>query len=333
MSVTIKDIAKELNLSKTTVSFVLSGIGTQKGVSKQTQERILEYVNKINYQPNQLAQSLISGVTKMIGVLIPSIGDVFYAKLVKEIEREAEKNNYTIIIASSERIPEREVKLIRAMRARQVDGMVIAATEHSQKAIARLLGDKFPFVLVDRIYPELETNYVIINDIQTTYTLVGHLIGKGCRRVALITTDTKVSAITDRLEGYRRALDAAGIPFDPSLYCEVPRNDYSVHVGRVVQELFDRNPDVDGFCFTAHYLASEAVMYMYKSGMDIGKYGMASIHENSIVGVLAPRMNIARIPLDIIGKNAVDILLNDIRENGNAPKSGNIISPKIIFND
>ena len=333
MSITIKDIARELNLSRTTISFVLSGIGTEKGVSKKTQDRVLSYVKLINYQPNQLARSLIRGVTNTIGVVVPSIGDSFYAKLLKEIEYEAEKKGYIIIISSSERIPEREIKLIRAMRAKQVDGLIIAPTEQLRKEMSKLLGDNFPFVLVDRYYPDLNTNYVILNDINTSYVLVCNLINKGRKRIAFITADTKVSALADRLTGYKNALEAAGIPFDPAIYCEVSRNNYSTCIGDVLDKLFKENPDVDAFCFTAHYLASEAVMYMYKKSMDINSYGLATVHANPIIEVLSPKMTVARIPLEIIGRNAVDILIEDIKAGGKAPKTGSIISAEISIND
>ncbi len=333
MSITIKDIAKELNLSKTTISFVLSGIGAEKGVSKKTQERILSYVESINYQPNQLARSLIRGVTNTIGVLVPSIGDSFYAKLLKEIEREAEKEGYIIIISSSERMPEREIKLIRAMRAEQVDGLIIAPTEHLREEMNKLLVDNFPFILIDRFYPDLNTNYVVLNDVNAFYRLIRNLVDKGKKRIAFITADTKVSALTDRLAGYKNALESAGIPFDPAIYCEVPRNDYPLYIEDILDKLFRENPDVDALCFTAHYLASEAVMYMYKKNIDISSYGLATIHDNPIIEVLSPKMSVARIPLDAIGRSAVGILIEDIKAGGKSPKVGSIVSAEIAIND
>ena len=333
MSITINDIAKELNLSKTTISFVLSGIGTEKGVNAKTQERVLSYIKSINYQPNQLARSLVRGVTNTIGILVPSIGDSFYAKLLKEIEREAEKKGYIIIISSSERMPEREIKLIRAMRAKQVDGFIIAPTEHLRKKMENLLDDHVPFVLIDRFYPEINTNYVVINDVNTLFRLVRNLIDKGRKRIAFITVDAKISALTNRLTGYKSALDSAGIPFDPALYCEVPRNDYHIHIEGILEKLFKENPDVDALCFTTHYLASEAVMYMYKKGINIASYGLATIHTNPIVELLSPKMTVARIPLEVIGRNAVDILIGDMKTGGKAPKTGCIVSAEISIND
>ena len=333
MSITISDIARGLNLSTTTVSFVLSGIGTEKGVSKKTQERILNYAKSINYQPNLLARSLIKGKSNTIGVLVPSIGDSFYAKLLKELESEAEKRGYIMIMSSSERIYEREVKMIAAMRSKRVDGMIIAPTEHLQAELNNLLNDDFPFVLIDRFYPDVSTNYVIVNDVNTTYKLVRNLIDKGRKRIAFITVDTKISALADRLLGYKNALDSAHIPFDPKIYCEVPRNNYSRYIGDVLEKLFRENPDVDALYFTAHYLASEAVMYMYKKNMNIDSYGLATVHTNPVIEVLSPKMSVARIPLDVIGRNAVDILIEDINSGGKATKMGSIISTEIIIND
>ena len=333
MSITIKDIAKQLNLSQTTVSFVLSGIGTEKGVCRTTQQRILNFAESVNYQPNHLARSLIKGKSNTIGVLVPSIGDSFYAQLLKELEAEAEKRAYIIIISSSERIPEREVKLIQTMRAQQVDGLIIAPTEHLRKEVNRLLKDNMPFVLIDRFYPEIDTNYVVVNDVNMSYRLVRNLIDKGRKRIAFVTVDAKISALADRLTGYKMALDSAGIPFDPAIYCEVPRNDYPVHIEGVLDKLLGDNPDVDAFYFTAHYLAAETVMYLYKKGMDIASFGLATVHTNPVLEVLSPKMSVARIPLDIIGRNAIDMLIEDIKAGGKAPKTGSIISTEILIND
>lgn len=332
-NVKLKDIARELNLSKTTVSFVLSGIGDEKGISKATQAKILDYSQAINYRPNQLAQSLTSGITNTIGLIVPSIGDAFYAKLVKEIEKEAEKRGYVILISSSERDSRREMNLIYTMRAKQVDGLVIAPTDNCKKEVEKLLEDNFPFVLVDRICLELDTNYVIIDDEESSYKLVRNLIDKGRRKIAFLTTDTKGSAILNRAKGYHRALKDAGTTLDGSLVIKVPRENYSAYTGDILRELFENHPDIDGFFFAAHYLASETMLYMYKNGMDISSFGLATIHDNPVVEALAPNMSVAKIPLDVMAGKAVNILWTNMKKKGVNEMSGTVIPAKIVIKD
>lgn len=333
MGVTIKDIANELNLSKTTVSFVLSGIGSEKGISTTTQEKILQYAKEIDYQPNLLARSLYSGISNTIGVIVPSIGDMFYAELVKEIEIEAKKKGYIITICSSERDVFQEVKMIRMLKAKQVDGLIIAPTEHCESEILLLLKENFPFVLVDRFFPKLKTNYVVIDDKETSFILVNHLIKKGKKKIALITTDTHITAIDLRTEGYKKALNDANIQFDPNLYCEVKRNDYLNNIILVLDNLLNNNPDIDAFYFTAHYLASETIIYFFKRGISINQFGLACIHENQILDTLAPNMNVARIPIENMGCEAVDILINDMKTTENKNKVEKILPVLLYIKD
>jgi LacI family transcriptional regulator len=312
MKLTIKDIAKDLKLSKTTVSFVLSGIGSSKGISAATQKRILRYAEDKEYQPNLLAKSLYSGKSNTIGVVIPSIGDAFYAKLVMEFEVEAKKNGYIMTICSSERDVLQEAKMIRMLKTKQVDGLIIAPTEHCEQELESLLRENFPFVLVDRFYPNLKTNYVVIDDIETSFTLVNRLIGRGKKKIALITPDTQVSAISLRKEGYIKALNKANLLFDENLYCKVKRNDYANNIIEVLDNLLEKVPDVDGFFFTTHYLALETVLYFLGKNIRISQFGLACIHRNPIFETLAPTMDVASIPLDEMGHKAVNILLDDI---------------------
>lgn len=165
MKSSLKYIAEKLNISKTTVSWVLSGKGDEKGISKATQERVLQYAKSLNYQPNLLARSLNTGVSGTIGLIIPSISDLFYSQIPREIECGAEKLGYSLMICSSESEIDRENKMIRLFRAKQVDGIIMVPTKHSKFEIKRLMQDKYPFVvLFDRYFSDFQTNYVIIDN-------------------------------------------------------------------------------------------------------------------------------------------------------------------------
>ena len=327
MKVTIKDIAKDLKVSKTTVSFVLSGIGSSKGISASTQKKILAYVEEKGYQPNLLAKSLYTGISNTIGVIVPSIGDIFYAELVKEFEVEAKKSGYILTICSSERDVLQEVRMIRMLKTKQVDGLIIAPTEYCGQELKSLLKENFPFVLVDRYYPDLETNYVVVDDVETSFVLTNKLIAQGKKKIALITSDTGITTITLRNEGYKKALSKAKMSFDDNLFCEVKRNDYANNIVEVLDNLLKKVPDIDGFYFTTHYLALETILYFIKKNINISQYGLACIHRNPIFETLAPTMYVARIPLDEMGSEAVNILLNEMNnKNGTIDKIGYEIS-------
>lgn len=313
-SASLSDIAKKLNLSKTTVSWVLSNQGDKKGLSVATQKEVLECAAELNYQPNYLARSLNTGTTNTIGLILPSISDAFYSSITKSIVLEAEKHDYTVMICSSESDNQREDKMISSFKMKHIDGIILAPTKHSEVEIEKLINDKYPFVLFDRYFEELNVNYVIIENEQSSYELVKHLISKGKKKIAIITTNPHLTIMIHRYNGYARALDEAGISFNPNLYGVVPIKNYENAVYDVLDNIYELVPDVDGFFFTSHILALEAFNYFYERHIDIGNgKGLASIHSTHAFKVLAPQMSTAMMPTNDIGEKATQILLKSIK--------------------
>ena len=271
MNASLKNIAEELNVSRTTVSWVLSGKGTKEKISLGTQERILEYAKKVNYQPNLLARSLISGASKTIGLIVPSIGDEFYAQIARSIELKMEECGYTVTFCSSERESDREVKMIRMLKSKMVDGLIIAPTKNVKAEIENLIKESFPFVLIDRFFPELDTNYVIIDNEDGCYRLTKHLLSLKRKKIAFITSDTNLVVMGLRYNGYKRAIIEAGNLLLPDLYIEVKRSNYEEELVHAFDKMFQRVPDVDGFCFATHYLALEGIRYFYSHHIDINE--------------------------------------------------------------
>lgn len=206
----IKEIAEALNLSKATVSWILSGQGEKKGFSEKTIKRVKDYADSVNYSPNLIARSLSLGTSNTIGLIIPFIDDTFYAQLTMAIEREAIKNKYMLFVCSSEGNGEKEFELMKALRSKQVDGLIIAPNNLSRDGIDYLKKESFPFVLVDRYYPSIPSNYVVVNNKEGCYDLVKRLAASGAHKIALVTTDVHLYVMKQRIEGYCQALTDAG---------------------------------------------------------------------------------------------------------------------------
>lgn len=315
MSISLKDIANSLNVSKTTVSWVLSGRGDERKISRLTQEKIKAYAKAHNYTPNLLAKSLNSGKTNTIGLVIPSIADTFYAQIAREVEIEAEKLGYTVTFCSSEADEARESRMIRMLKAKQVDGMIIAATEYTRNEIENLAKESFPLVLIDRFFPELDTNYVIVDNENGVHCVIEKMIESGRKKIAFVTTDTQLIVMKKRQAGYEKALDEASIPFNPELVVEVSRKNYEDDIVRKLDDLFVREPNVDAFFFATHYLALEALRYFYKHHLDHeDKFILGCFHSTYALDILAPQMIIIEQPISQIGKQSVDILAQCIEK-------------------
>ena len=315
MKVSLKDIAQALNLSKATISWILSGQGEAKGFSEATIKRVKEYADSVNYRPNQVARSLSLGTSNTLGLIIPFIGDTFYAQLAQAVETEAARNNYALFVCSSEGDGAKEYKLIQMLKSKQVDGIIVAPTKVSRKGIDILTKDSLPFVLVDRYYPNVPTNYVIVNNSQSSYDLVYHIGKKGAKKIVLLTTDVHLYVMKQRIEGYRKALRDLNLSNDLSLEIFVDRQNYRVDIVDKLDYLFSELPDVDGFFFSTHYLALEAIRYFIERNIDYkNKFQMGSFHEMTSLDILAPRMSISRMPIHGMGVESVKILLENIQD-------------------
>ena len=314
MNVSIKDIANALNLSKATVSWILSGQGVSKGFSEKTIKRVQEYAKLVNYRPNLVARSLSLGFSKTLGLIIPFLRDSYYAQMAYYIEKEAAKNGYSLIVCSSEGDGNKEYELIYTLIEKRVDGLIVAPTKTEVKGIKYLQKLDIPFVLVDRYYQNMETNYVIVDNFGSAYELVNFLITKGARKIAILETDAHLFVMKQRVEGYSAALRESGVVDDYTLKVFVDRQTYKVDVYEKLDCLFQDVPDVDGFFFTTHYLAMAAICYMVKRGIDFHRFKMGVFHTMAGLDVLAPEMSSMVFPIEKLGAESVNILLNNICE-------------------
>lgn len=316
MGASLKDIACKLNLSKTTVSWVLSGQGDKKGISAETQSRVLACARSLAYEPNLLARSLNTGVSKTIGLILPSISDTFFAHIADRIESEAEQEGYSLMIAGSNSETERENALIRLFRSKKVDGIIIAPADASGREVDRLAESGCPVVLFDRCLAKTDAGCVVIDNEAGSHALVRHLTTRGFRKIAIITTFPHLPTMELRHRGYLRALAEAGLPADPRLYGEVAYAGYREHVCDTLDRILGTVPDTDAFFFTTHILATEALRYFHDRGIGIsdGRPGLACMHEDPLFRLAASRMSVARFPVEEISAHAVRLLLRQIRE-------------------
>lgn len=330
MGVLIKDIAAALGLSKATVSWILSGQGEAKGFNENTIKRVKEYAESVNYRPNLVARSLSLGFSKTLGLIIPFLRDSFYAQLAYYIEQEAARNGYSLIVCSSEGNGVKEYDLIHALIAKCVDGMIIAPTKTDDKGVNHLIKQDYPFVLIDRFFPEIPTNYVIVDNYQSSYDLVNDMIRKKPGKIAILVSDAHLYVMNQRIEGYRTAMHDNGFEVDSSWELFIDRETYLDDVYEKMDMLFEHTPDIDGFFFATHYLAMAAIRYFVSKGIEYHGFVMSSIHVMDGLDVLAPDMSSALFPLEDFGKESIRILLESIAEGKGYKKQSCILQNKIL---
>jgi LacI family transcriptional regulator len=202
MPARMKDIARDLGLSIVTVSKVLRD---HPDISEETRKRVLRRMRELNYRPNFAARSLSSGCTWTLGLVVPTLLHPFFAQIAKEISFEVRKQGYSLFISSSDEDPDLEIQEIEHLLARHVDVMLIASAQGMVESFRRIEELRIPYILLDRQFPGLQTNFVGVDDNLVGVLATTHLIEQGCERIAHI-RGAQISTAIGRLEGYEQAL-------------------------------------------------------------------------------------------------------------------------------
>ncbi len=219
MGVTIKDIAKAGDFSVTAVSRALSG---KDGVSEETRRKIKEIAMDLGYLPNAAARSLRTKSTKTIGVIVEDITKPYSGKMVKGIDDTAIAHGYNILMCNTNQDPEQEIRAIKLLLEKSVDGVVLHPSQLTEKGIHMLQKSEIPFINVGRRFLNIKTDYVIINNREGIKTIFNYLISKGCRNILFFNSPLFSSAAYDRMEGYKEALAANGLEYKEHMVKIVP---------------------------------------------------------------------------------------------------------------
>lgn len=212
-AITIKDIARALDLSVSTVSKALRD---SHEIGEETKQAVLIYAREHNYKPNPIAQSLKKGHSRSIGVIVCNIDNNFFSQVINGIESIAQSKGYNVIITQSRESYEKEVSNSEHLSSRSVDGLIISLSSETKNIdhLKRLYEKGLPIVFFDRITDEIPTHRIIANNFKGAYEATRHLIQQGYRKIAHITSSDSLSTTSERLAGYKQALIDAGISID-----------------------------------------------------------------------------------------------------------------------
>ncbi|WP_035085110.1 LacI family DNA-binding transcriptional regulator [Aquimarina latercula] len=221
--ITLKDIAKEFNVSIATVSKALSD---SYEISSKTKTKIQEYAREHHYKPNSIALNLQNRKTKTIGVIIPNMLNHFFTKVFVGIEKVATEKGYNLITCISNESFDKEVSAMELLKNSVLDGFILSIAEETQikknfDHFQNTINQGIPIVMFDRVTNEIECDKVIVNDKEGAYSATKYFIETGCKNIAVVSTIHHTSVGELRLEGYKKALEKAGIPVEESLILKV----------------------------------------------------------------------------------------------------------------
>ncbi len=208
MAVRLKDIAQDLGVSVVTVSKVLRNHGD---ISLATKQRVWKRMQELNYRPNLAARALVTGRSFAIGLVVPDLTHSFFSQVAKGISQTLRREGYSLVIASSEEDASLEKQEIEQLLARQVDALIVASTQRTDDYFQTLDERETVYVLIDRKFPDLNANFVGMDDVAVGRMATRHLIQCGYRRIAHITGPNRSTAY-DRMHGYEKEMEAHGLP-------------------------------------------------------------------------------------------------------------------------
>lgn len=309
---TIKDIAKALNLSTSTVSRALRG---SYEISPETKKLVLEYAEKINYRPNPIALSLKERRSRAIGVVVSEIANNFFSQAINGIESIAYNRGYHVIISQSHESQEREMVNVQHLASRSVDGLLVSlSSETTDLSHLKQLHEKgLPIVFFDRVTNEIETHKVIANNQLGAFHATEHLIYNGYKRIAHITNSPYLSITRERLEGYREALEKHGIEYNENLvkYCN--------HGGMIVDEvddafvkLFSGKTKPDAIFTAGDRITTVCLSHMRNMKKKPPDIAITGFTNTNLADLFSPSLTTIRQPAFEIGQVATELLIQMI---------------------
>jgi len=332
-ALSIKDIAVKANVSITTVSFIINGKAKEKSISEAVIEKVEKIIVESGYKPNQIARSLRTGNSNIIGLIVEDISNSFFAKIARLIEDKAYKRGYKIIYSSTENSIDKAQELINMFKSRKVDAYIISPIKGIEEDIQVLLNDSKPVILFDRNLPDIDTNYVGANHFTASYQSVESFVQEGRKNIALVTTDIDVQQITERYEGYKKALVDYGIPYNDDLVLKIHFNQDEAATIDQIKTLFE-SQNIDAVLFATNYLAISGLKVLKQIKKQIGdNFSVIAYDDHEAFELHTPGISTVQQPLEEIAETVIKLILSQLSSKSKLPNQQVIIPAKLIIRD
>jgi LacI family transcriptional regulator len=327
-AVTIKDIAKALGLSTSTVSRALRD---SYEISPETKKIVIEYAQQINYRPNPIALSLKEKRSQSIGIIVCEIANSFFSQAINGIESIAYDKGYNVIIAQSHESYEREIISLQYLASRSIDGLLISVSSETENLdhLINLHKRGFPIVFFDRVVENLDTHKVGVDNYKGAYDATSELIKNGHQNIAMLAGSEFLSITKERVAGYHQALTDHKIAFDPS------QIEYCLHGGMLYHEvetalgsLLANKNKPSAVIASADKLTTNCLRYFKSKGLevptDIAMIGFSNL---DLTDLLSPSLSVIRQPAYEIGQVAIELLIKQIENKRPTTEFEKIILP------
>ncbi len=317
VNITLKDIARALNLSTSTVSRALRD---SYEISSDTKRLVMDYAKAHNYQPNPIALSLKGSASQVLAVIVPQIANNYFSQAINGIEAVAHERGYHVIIFQSHESYERELANIAQALARRADGLLLSLSSETADTthLETLLAQGLPLVLFDRVAPGLAVPQIVADNFGGAFAATEHLLRQGRRRIAHLTIPAHLSITQERLAGYRAALAQYGVPYDENLvrYGSFGPDESD----QLVAELLALPEPPDAFFTASDRLALGCLGALRQRGIAIpADMSLVGFTNTRSAELLNPALSTVVQPAEAIGAAAAERLIELIERKHRAP--------------
>ncbi|WP_341913798.1 LacI family DNA-binding transcriptional regulator [Ferrovibrio terrae] len=327
---TIRDVARLAGVSVATVSNSVNDPGR---VSEQLRARVLKAIESLNYAPRAAARSLRKQSSGLLGLIVADITNPFFTELVQAVEGIASQQGFSVLLCNSDEDPAREEKHLQVLRSQWVDGIILATTGDVSLSRSSLLSQiRVPVVLVDRAFDGLGLDAVVLDNRLAAHQATEHLIRRGHRRIGLLSGPTSVTTGADRLAGYREALLASQIRFDPGLVLEAGFREQQAYDATVA---LMRLPQPPTAVFAANNLMAIGMMRAL-SDLDLrcpDDVSVISIDDFAWANVFRPKLTTVAQPVREMGEMAVKLLTDRINGHRSGTGSTHMLESRLVIRE
>lgn len=303
MSATIKDVAKVAGVSISTVSRV---INDSKPVSSEARKKVLDAIEELGYKPNEVARTLVTKRSYLIGIIVTDIGNSYVAEIVRGIEEVGRMYDYDIILCSSYGDKKSELKFINLLTGKQAEGIILVSEEMNKEAIELLKSYKLPFIYLNRYLNIRELPTVSIDSVNASYEMTKYLIEEGHKDIMYVTASKGDNSIEKlKIEGYKKALAESGIEKNIILEAEGSSMEDGYDIGEKVLKSLEKG-EMTAIFSGQDEMAIGIMNYLYDKGVKVpedvsvvgyGDMKISSIYRPKLTTVVEPGYDIGAVSI------------------------------------
>lgn len=329
--VSIKDIAKALSVSPSSVSLVLTGKAKERRISEALSKKILDTANTMGYQPNRAAVSLRTGKSKTIGLLVENISNHFFSSLAHTIQEEARRYHYNVVYSSTENDAQKGKKVLQLLYNQRVDGYIITPAQGMEADIEQLVKGKKPLVLMDRCFPGTEAPYVMVDNYKGVQMGVNHLLKKGCRKIGYVAVNLGLQNMKEREKAYTDTLKAHSVRLFND---RILRLAYDASRAEAVAQIqsFLTNTDLDAVFFATNYLGLHGLVALRDLQLKIPEdIKVMCFDDHDVFGLYQPGISVVQQPIEAIAQTALQLLVAQLGHSKLPRKTQVLTAPKLLL--